>query len=105
MDDPHAHGQLESLVNDQDDDIGAAWKEYRAAQQERRAARLPARTSEILHLKELGYRVRRLSDYQFRINEQLDLYPIHRRYHVLRTGKRGTYHTAGEIVGRLQIGA
>jgi hypothetical protein len=72
------------------DDFRAARKE----QQERRAARLPVRTAEIERLSTAGYRVRRLTDYQFRVEEKLDLYPIHRRYHNIETGRRGQYRDA-----------
>jgi len=67
------------------------WREYRRAQQQRRAERLPKRTDEILALRGKGYDVRQLSDYQFRVDGALDFYPIHRRYHHITTGKRGDY--------------
>jgi hypothetical protein len=75
-------------------DMGEAWADYRQAQQERRHARLPVRTAEIAGLEEHGFIVVQLTEYQFRVNGQIDLYPIHRRYHVLSTGKRGTYSSA-----------
>lgn len=78
-----------SFVND-DEDLGGAWREYRRAQQERRAARLPVQTEAILALRGKGFDVRQITDYQFRIDGALDLYPIHRRFHDLRTQRRGT---------------
>lgn len=73
---------------------GELWREYRRAQQQRRAARLPIRTQEILKLRAKGFDVRELTEFQFRVDGALDLYPIHRRYHVLKTGKRGGYSNA-----------
>ncbi len=66
------------------------FKEYREAQQLRRKERLPVRQQEIEALSELGYEVKRLTDYQYRINGFIDLYPIHNRWHNLKTGKRGS---------------
>lgn len=71
----------------------AMWRDYRQQQQARRAIRLPIRTQEILDLRAKNFRVEQLTDYQFRIDGALDLYPTHRRYHVLKTGKRGNYTT------------
>ena len=71
------------------------WKQYREEQQARRSERLPIRTQEILSLRDRGYQVSKLSDYQFRIDDRVDVYPIHRRFHILG-GRRGTY-----AVGRL----
>jgi hypothetical protein len=84
-----------------DDGMGPVWKAYKEAQQHRRHIRLPIRTEEIERLRADNFRVRRLTDYQFRIDEALDLYPIHRRYHVLATNKRGTYQTAKQIAVRV----
>lgn len=77
------------------------WRDVRRAQQDRRAARLPGRTEDILALAPLGYRVRELTAYQFRVNNRLDLYPVHRRYHDLKTDRRGTYPTPVVIARRL----
>lgn len=74
-------------------EIGDDFKEYRKAQQERRAARLPVRTKEICNLVMDGYSVERMTDYQFRINDRLDIYPIHNRYHDIKSGERGGFKT------------
>lgn len=67
------------------------WKSIRKDQQERRAARLPGRQQEILDLSAHGFSVKQLTEWQFRVDGKIDLYPIHRRYHVLKGGRRGTY--------------
>jgi hypothetical protein len=74
------------------------YKQYREAQKERRRKRLPGRTQEILDLEKQGYKVRKLTDYQYRINEQIDLYPIHRNFHHIGKNKRGTYKNALELI-------
>lgn len=70
---------------------GELFKQMREEQQQRRANRLPGRQEEILLLINQGYTVRKLSEYQYRINEAFDVYPIHNRYHNLKTGQRGGY--------------
>lgn len=65
------------------------FQEYRTAQKERRAERLPVRAAEIMSLSEEGYKVVKLTEYQYRINDRYDLYPIHNRWHDLKTNKRG----------------
>lgn len=77
------------------------WRAYRQAQQARRHIRLPQRTAEIEALRSCNFRVRRLTDFQFRVDERLDLYPIHRRYHDVKTGKRGTYQNPKDIATRI----
>lgn len=65
------------------------FKKYREAQQERRAYRLPIRQREIEALAGDGFLVVKKTDYQYRINDTYDLYPIHNRWHHLKSGKRG----------------
>lgn len=73
-------------------------KEYREAQQKRRAERLPVRQAEIEALAEAGYAVKKLTDYQYRINDTYDLYPIHNRWHHLKSGKRGGARNLSEFI-------
>lgn len=74
------------------------WGRYKEEQKERRATRLPIRTQEILSLSELGYKVERKTDYQFRINDTIDLYPIHNRWHNVKTNKRGGARNLKEYI-------
>jgi len=74
------------------------WTQWKRDQQERRAKRLPIRTEEILHLKVQGYDVEQKSDYHFRINGILDLWPIHNRWHLLSTGERGGAQNLADFV-------
>lgn len=71
-------------------------KDHRQAQQKRRAERLPIRQDEIESIE--GYEVKKLTDYQYRINGIFDLYPIHKRFHNIKTGKRGNYKSVIEIL-------
>jgi hypothetical protein len=72
-------------------DMGEIYNEMKEEQKERRAKRLPGRTAEILSLKNDGFDVEQLTEYQFRINGRLDLFPTHNRYHDTRKNVRGGY--------------
>lgn len=76
------------------------WREYRRAQQQRRSDRLGPRTEAILALKGKGFDVRALTEYQFRIDGALDLFPIHQRYHHLPTQARGGYRNPVDVAMR-----
>ena len=69
------------------DDSG--WVEYHEEQRQRREKRLPIRTAAILALEQEGFVVQKLTDYCFRINGRLDLFPIHNRWHDIQKNERG----------------
>ncbi|QOR55583.1 MAG: hypothetical protein UMS36scaffold28_73 [Phage 59_13] len=70
------------------------WHYYRHEQVKRREKRLPGRIREIIGCEKNGFVVTRLTEYQYRINEQLDFYPLHRRWHDIKTNERGDYKNA-----------
>ena len=72
-------------------------RDYREAQQKRRAERLPIRQKEIESLSP-RHEVKKLTEYQYRINGILDLYPIHKNFHNIKTNKRGKYNSVEEII-------
>lgn len=73
------------------------FKQYREDQQKRRAKRLPERQLEIENL-EPNYKVKKLTEYQYRINEVLDLYPIHKNWHNIKLNKRGKYDSLESVL-------
>jgi len=79
-------------------DYGEDCKDYGEAQQKRRAERLPKRQNEIEALAQLGYTVKKLTEYQYRINDTYDLYPVHNNFHHLKTGKRGSRKSLAEFI-------
>lgn len=68
---------------------GEEWSQYKEEQKDRRQERLPIRQAEIESLAGLGYEVKKLTEYHYRINGEYDLYPIHNRWHRLKDNKRG----------------
>jgi len=49
-------------------------------------------------LTKLGYEIKALSDYQFRVNGILDIYITNHRYHDLRNNERGDYESLTSFV-------
>ena len=45
--------------------------------------------NKILKLRLKGRKVEQLTPYQYRINDELDLYPVNKRFHNIKTGQRG----------------
>lgn len=37
------------------------------------------------------YQIKILTPYQFRFNNEIDIYPTNQKYHILKSGKRGEY--------------
>lgn len=80
------------------EELSEFWKDHRQAQQERRAERLPIRTNQILALRKMGFKVEQKTEYQYRINGYLDIYPIHNRYHDIKLNKRGGFRNVISFV-------
>lgn len=79
------------------------WESYRGQQQVRRKNRLGPRSEAILALKVQGYMVEQKTEYHFRINNRLDVWPIHNRWHDLKTNQRGgCANLATWIKGRIR---
>ena len=83
-----------------------SWQQYKSEQKERRQKRLPIATEEIMNLESHGFIVKEKTPYQFRINDVVDVYPTHRRFHVIKSGKRGNY-SYGKLLEQIKklIGA
>lgn len=77
-----------------------AWEEYRRAQKNRRADRVPKHRDEVLALKSSGYDVQELSPCHFRIDGKLDLLLVHRTFVYLPTNARGSYIKAKECAAQ-----
>jgi len=44
-------------------------------------------------LRKLGYEIKELTEYQFRVNGVLDIYITNNKWHDLKTGERGEYES------------
>ena len=82
----------------EENEISEMWKDYRERQKERRQKRLPVRTKEIIDLRNKGFKIEQKSEYHFRINDILDVWPTHNRWHYLKENSRGGFgHIRGLI--------
>lgn len=75
-----------------------ALREYR---KEERAAAQKTGQAAILALTQDGFKVQQLTDYHYRVDGRLDLFPIRRRYHDIRTGRRGGYQDPKQVAERI----
>lgn len=72
-------------------ELGEDWRAWKEDKKTKNKERLKDNTEDILALKDMMFEVEKLTEYQYRINKTLDLYPVHRKFHNIKTGKRGTY--------------
>lgn len=52
--------------------------------------------------REMGWSIKQMTEYQYRIENVMDVYPTHGRVHDLNSGWRGGYHTARDLQNRVQ---
>jgi len=74
--------------------VGESSEIYEAMREERRERATARRTESAIVFLELahgGFKVRMLTEYHYRINERLDIYPTGTKWHDIKTGKRGFY--------------
>lgn len=63
-----------------------------SAKKTERIASIDRRKSYFVELVEAGYIIRKLTEYQYRINEALDVYPKNAKWHDLENNIRGSFH-------------
>jgi len=86
--------------HEEPNEVTEMWREVRHERQAERADARATWTAAIEALRALGWDVERITEYQFRVNKTLDLYPTRRRFHHIPTGRRGFYRQPLEIVYR-----
>lgn len=72
-----------------EDDESELWREHNKEMQQMRDRRRNSIEKVFEALEFQGYSVRHITPYQIRINEILDIYPSNKRWHNIKTGKRG----------------
>lgn len=81
-----------------DDDLGATFRALREYNREQRAIRRDDGVAALDQLTAAGYQVEQITDYQFRVDGRLDLYPTRRRWHLHKGGnRRGGYGQEGVL--------
>ena len=77
------------------------WREHKAELKKRKEERRIPRIRQILGLRSEGYKVDQLTPYQFRVNDEVDLYPTNNRYCLLRYQRWGRYRDAVELIKKI----
>lgn len=72
-----------------DEETKEMWKNHSDEIKQMKKRRCFKFRSIIKELRELGFEVKEVTSFQFRINEMIDIYPSNRKYHNLITRKRG----------------
>lgn len=73
------------------------YRDLQECRREWRNEKREAGAADIKTLSALGYDVRVISEFCFRIDGKLDLFPTRGRFHNIRSGKRGNYDSASDI--------
>ncbi len=79
-------------------DDGDMWRNHRQHIQKKKEARLRKGEESMEELVALDFSVFPLSEYHFRINYTLDVWPSTGKWHDRSSGKRGTYSNLLEFV-------
>lgn len=75
-----------------------------AKRKERNRLNRESGSEELLRLgKKRKFKVEELNSFQFRVNGAIDFYPTNRRYHVLKTGERGSYDNPLKLLRRMRL--
>lgn len=74
------------------------WKAFNAENNVRKINRRKEQTEEITRLAQKGFLVVKITDYQYRINAILDIYPTNKKFHNIATGKRGKYFFLSQLI-------
>jgi hypothetical protein len=80
------------------------FQQHREQEQRRKQSVRDENVPHILRLRELGYVVRQLTPFQFRINEDLDIFPTSRKFHFLPSNQRGRINCSFEKFVKQKLG-
>lgn len=62
-------------------------EQVRRQKQEQRDRRVP----QLLELQGEGFQIKKLTEFQYRVNDRLDIYPTWAKWHDIKLNKRGTF--------------
>lgn len=79
-------------------DDGDMWRDHRAHIQRKKAERLEKGKEDMESLVAFDYYIFPLSEYHYRINHTLDVWPSTKKWHDRNTNRRGTYQNLKEFV-------
>jgi len=74
-------------------------EDYSILREEQKTSKKQRRTTGKEEIESIfGYEIAIITDYQYRVNGILDLFPTSRKYHNIKTQKRGHYTSAEKII-------
>lgn len=76
---------------DEVNETNALWRGHKELQRARRNKRRPERMAKILALRQEGFSIEVITEYQVRVNRRLDIWLTHNRYHDIKENKRGGF--------------
>jgi hypothetical protein len=79
-------------------DVAEMYGDLREIRRERNKTQKVTNEKRVLALAEQGYKVRKITDYQYRINEVLDIFVVNMRFHNIVTNRRGGCHAKFDII-------
>ena len=71
------------------DDEKKAWKDHAEQMDNMRRRRRDQFWQVIKDFRRMGFEVKEISPFQFRVNESIDIYPSNKKYHDLKKNERG----------------
>ncbi len=79
-------------------ELSEGFAEHRKEVQERKASRRATETETLLSLREDGFEIKQLTEYHFRVNGFLDIFPTSKKWHNVKTNRRGRYNDVLDFV-------
>lgn len=76
------------------------WKWYKDEQKVRREERVPVRQEAILSLRKEGFKIVKKTYNHYRVNDRLDIWITHNRFHDIRLNRRGGFKEVKSFVRR-----
>lgn len=72
-----------------DHKVKEGWRDHKEDMENMRRRRRDQFAKVIKEFRDLGFEVEKISPYQFRFNDSIDIYPSNKKYHNLKTKVRG----------------
>lgn len=72
-------------------DIAELYAEHKKDVRENKQEQLARRTAQLLELRDEGFDIKALTQFQYRVNGRLDIYPVWGKWHDIKHNKRGKF--------------
>lgn len=86
------------MTDNHENEVSEMWKAHRLDIQDHRQKRNFTVGRVIKMMSKEGFEITQFTDYHFRVNDILDIWPAGANYHNIKTGKRGTYREVKDLI-------